>query len=90
MSVYKSLHFLDEIRLGAINRVGTEQPWAIGGFYGQSYFCDPRGQMVAEASRDQDELLVADLDFDQIEEVRQVWQFYRDRRPESYGPVVEP
>lgn len=76
--------------VGAINRVGTEKPWEIGEFYGQSYFCDPRGQIVAEASRDRDELLVADLDFGQIEEVRQVWQFYRDRRPESYDPIVQP
>jgi N-carbamoylputrescine amidase len=76
--------------LAAINRVGIEKPWAIGEFYGQSYVCDPRGQMVAEASRDQDELLIADIDLDRILEVRNVWQFYRDRRPESYGPVVAP
>ncbi len=76
--------------IAAINRVGTEAPWNIGEFYGQSYFCDPRGQIIAEASRDKDELLVADLDLDQIEEVRNVWQFYRDRRPETYGEIVEP
>lgn len=76
--------------IAAINRVGTEQPWAIGEFYGQSYVCDPRGQMVAVASRDKDELLVADIDLDQIQEVRDAWQFYRDRRPESYGAIVEP
>ncbi|NNM31245.1 MAG: acyltransferase, partial [Akkermansiaceae bacterium] len=50
--------------LGAINRVGTEEPWKIGEFYGQSYFCDPRGQLVAVASRDRDELLVHDVDLD--------------------------
>ncbi|MFZ4576157.1 MAG: nitrilase-related carbon-nitrogen hydrolase [Phycisphaerales bacterium] len=71
--------------VGAINRVGVEAPWNIGEFYGQSYFCDPRGQVVAQASRDRDEVLVADLDMDLIEEVRRVWQFLRDRRPESYG-----
>ncbi len=70
--------------LGAINRVGHEQPWDIGEFYGTSYFCDPRGQIVAEASRDKDELLIADIDLDMIEEVRRVWQFFRDRRPETY------
>lgn len=37
--------------IGAINRVGREQPWDMGEFYGQSYFCDPRGQIIAEASR---------------------------------------
>src|SRR6202012_5567298 len=66
--------------IGAINRVGIEKPWAIGEFYGQSYFCDPRGQMLSVGSRDKDELVVADMDLDKIQEVRDVWQFYRDRR----------
>ena len=76
--------------LGAINRVGTEAPWNIGEFYGQSYFCDPRGQMLVVASRDQSELIVADLDLEQIREVRNIWAFYRDRRPDSYGDLVKP
>ena len=75
--------------VGAINRVGTEAPWNIGEFYGQSYFCDPRGQIIAEGSRDQDELVVADLDMDKIHEVRNTWQFFRDRRPDLYGPIVD-
>jgi beta-ureidopropionase len=74
--------------VGAINRVGHEQPWDIGEFYGQSYFCDPRGRFVAEAPRDQDALIVADLNLDMIREVRNTWQFFRDRRPESYGEIV--
>jgi beta-ureidopropionase len=74
--------------VGAINRVGVEAPWNIGEFYGQSYFCDPRGRIVAEASRDKDELVVADLDLDLIKEVRNTWQFYRDRRPETYGTIT--
>jgi len=75
--------------VGAINRVGHEQPWDIGEFYGQSYFCTPRGKMIVEGSRDKEELVVADLNLDEIEEVRQVWQFFRDRRPETYGKLVE-
>jgi len=75
--------------LGAINRVGTEAPWNIGEFYGQSYFVDPRGQFLAEASRDEDEVVVAEMDLDLIEEVRRTWQFYRDRRPETYGDMTE-
>jgi beta-ureidopropionase len=71
--------------IAASNRVGEEKPWSIGHFYGKSYFCNPRGKIVAQASRDKDELLVADLDLDMILEVRKVWQFFRDRRPESYG-----
>ena len=74
--------------VGAINRVGTEAPWNIGEFYGQSYFCDPRGQMLAVGTRDQDELIVADLNMDTIREVRNTWQFYRDRRPDAYGAII--
>src|SRR6266567_477725 len=74
--------------VAAINRVGTEAPWNIGEFYGSSYFCDPRGQIVAQASRDQDEVLTADLNLDEIADVRRTWQFYRDRRPDLYGPLV--
>lgn len=74
--------------VGAINRVGTEKPWNIGDFYGKSYFCNPRGEIVAQASRDKDEVLVADLDLDMIVEVRKTWQFFRDRRPDTYGPLT--
>jgi N-carbamoylputrescine amidase len=74
--------------VGSINRVGREAPWNIGEFYGQSYFCDPRGQIIAMASRDRDEVVIADLDLDLIAEVRKVWQFYRDRRPESYETIA--
>lgn len=75
--------------IGAINRVGREKPWDIGAFYGKSYFCNPRGKIVAQASRDKNELLVADLDLEMIQEVRATWQFYRDRRPETYERLSE-
>jgi len=75
--------------MGCINRVGTEAPWNVGKFYGSSYFVDPRGQILACGSEDQDELVVASLDLDMIEEVRRTWQFYRDRRPDAYGPLTE-
>ncbi len=74
--------------IGAINRVGTEAPWNIGEFYGSSYFCDPRGQIFSQASRDHDEVLTADLNLDLISEVRKTWQFFRDRRPETYEALV--
>ena len=75
--------------VGAINRVGREQPWNIGQFYGTSYFCDPRGQIIAQAGQEEDELLVVDLDLNLIDEVRKYWQFFRDRRPETYGDVCQ-
>jgi N-carbamoylputrescine amidase len=75
--------------VGAINRVGTEAPWNIGKFYGNSYFVDPRGTFLATASEDKDELVVAELDLEVIEEVRRTWQFFRDRRPDTYGDLTE-
>ena len=74
--------------MGCLNRVGEEAPWNIGKFYGNSYFVDPRGQFLAEGGEDQDELVTAEMDLDMIEEVRRVWQFYRDRRPETYGDMT--
>ena len=86
--------------------MGTEGPWEIGEFYGNSYICNPRGQFLAKASaaaftddpttgersfssKGQDELIHADCDLDMIEEVRQVWQFFRDRRPDTYEDMTK-
>ena len=76
--------------VGAINRPGSEAPWNIGEFYGTSYFANPRGQIIAEGPRTEDAVVTADLDLDLIREVRNVWQFYRDRRPETYVSTVRP
>jgi N-carbamoylputrescine amidase len=80
--------------IAANNRVGIESE-EFGDdavrFYGSSYFVDPRGNYVGEvASTDQDELIVRDLDLDEITRTRNDWQFYRDRRPESYTRVTQP
>src|SRR5580692_5112243 len=75
--------------IAAINRVGVEAPWNIGEFYGSSYFCNPRGQIIAQASRDKDEVLTSDLNLDLIGEVRKTWQFFRDRRPDMYESLVQ-
>lgn len=75
--------------VGAINRVGKED-LGDNDFYGTSYFVDPRGQFVGEVASDTDaELVVRDLDLERIEEVRNTWAFYRDRRPDAYGPLVK-
>ena len=80
----------NEYFVGAINRVGVE-PLGDNDYYGSSYFVDPRGQKVGlPASDSDDEVVVRDLDLGMIEEVRQLWAFYRDRRPDGYGPLVTP
>jgi beta-ureidopropionase len=75
--------------VGAINRVGWETPWNMGEFYGQSYLVDPRGEFVAMGTRNEDQVVIGVMDREKIAEVRNTWQFYRDRRPESYGDMVE-
>jgi beta-ureidopropionase len=75
--------------IAAINRVGIEEPLNSHKFYGSSYFCNPRGKIVCQASDTEDEVLVCDVDLDMNREVRNTWQFLRDRRPETYGFMTE-
>ncbi|EFC82729.1 nitrilase-related carbon-nitrogen hydrolase [Parafrankia sp. EUN1f] len=68
-----------------IGEFGAEAPH----FYGSSYFVDPRGRFVGDvASADKEEIVIRDLDLDEITRVRNDWQFYRDRRPDSYQRTV--
>jgi N-carbamoylputrescine amidase len=76
--------------VGTINRVGKE-PYGDNDFYGQSYFCTPRGEFVGDVGDPyEEELIVRDLDMSLIKEVRETWQFYRDRRPDMYDKIVSP
>jgi len=83
--------------VGTIKRVGQEAELGPNDYYGTSYFADPRGQYVpdlrtgaGQASDTQEQLLLADLDLDLVRQVRNTWQFYRDRRPEMYGDMADP
>jgi N-carbamoylputrescine amidase len=77
--------------VGTINRVGIEKDLGEDDFYGQSYFVNPRGQFVGDvASAHDEELVVRDLDLDLIMEVRNTWQFFRDRRPDAYADLTRP
>ncbi|MFE1591676.1 nitrilase-related carbon-nitrogen hydrolase [Nocardia sp. NPDC058705] len=81
----------NEYYIGAINRVGIESEYGDDDFYGTSYFVDPEGKFVGEVASDTSpELVVRDLDMDLIKTVRERWAFYRDRRPDAYGPLVNP
>jgi N-carbamoylputrescine amidase len=80
----------NEYFIGAINRVGIED-LGDDDFYGTSYFVDPEGKTVdAVGSAHDPELIVRDLNLDLLAEVRERWAFYRDRRPEAYGSLVQP
>jgi beta-ureidopropionase len=79
----------NEYFIGAINRVGIE-PLGDDDFYGTSYFVDPEGKFVGEpGDAHKPELIVRDLDLDLLQTVRDRWQFYRDRRPESYDDLTK-
>jgi beta-ureidopropionase len=79
----------NEYYVGAINRVGVED-LGDNDFYGQTYFVGPRGQFVGDvASTTDEELVVRDLDMNLLKEVREQWAFYRDRRPDMYGPLTQ-
>ena len=75
--------------MGCINRVGEEAPWNIGNFYGTSYFIDPKGNILNQGSEKNDELIIAEINLNMIEEIRRTWQFYRDRRPETYDCITQ-
>ncbi len=76
--------------MGAINRVGVEE-YGDNDFYGTSYFVDPEARFVGEVAGDKEtELVVRDLDLAKLREVRDRWQFYRDRNPSAYGPLTTP
>jgi len=75
--------------VGTINRVGIEE-YGDDDFYGESYFCTPRGEFVGDlASAHDEELIIRDLDLDLIQEVRDTWHFYFNRRPDQYDPLVK-
>jgi|SRR5579862_3356962 len=72
--------------VAAINRVGRE---ADDTFFGSSLVCDPRGNVIAQASSEQEQVLLADVDLTVVAEVRNSWMFYRDRRPDAYGALIQ-
>ena len=74
--------------VGTINRVGVESEGP-NEFYGHSYFCDPYGEILAEAG-EEEEIIIADLDFDSVREARVDLLFWRDRRPDTYDALVAP
>jgi N-carbamoylputrescine amidase len=79
------------VYVAAVNRVGHETPESGGAgieFWGTSFLADPQGVVVAEASTDREEVLVAEIDPERIEDVRRNWPFLRDRRIDAYSGIT--
>ena len=78
------------VYVAAVNRVGYEGPSEHGlEFWGSSFVADPFGQVIAQASMDLEEILIADCDPRRMEEVRRNWPFLRDRRIDAYAPILQ-
>jgi len=88
-TIQRSHAIANGIYVAAANRIGFEGPPANGlEFWGSSFVSDPFGTVIAEASTDQEEILVAECSTARIEEVRRGWPFLRDRRIDAYSPIV--
>jgi len=78
--------------IASVNRVGFEpSPDGNGGieFWGQSFVCDPYGQIIKKASPDKEEILITEIDLSMIDQTRIVWPFFRDRRNDSYQDLTK-
>lgn len=77
--------------VAAVNRVGFEKLPNTDGlqFWGQSFICDPFGKIIAKASPDKEETLIATLDLELIHQTRVHWPFFRDRRIDAYCNILK-
>ncbi len=89
-TIQRSHAIANGVFVAAVNRVGFEGPEQSGiEFWGSSFVADPFGQVLAQASTDEEETLVVECDLHRMEEVRRNWPFLRDRRTDAYGPLLE-
>jgi N-carbamoylputrescine amidase len=87
------------VYVAAVNRLGLEgqneksgqmDPFGAGiEFWGQSFVADPQGVIIAQASVDREEILLAEIDLERIEYIRQNWPFLRDRRIDAYDGIKQ-
>ena len=91
MTIQRSHAIANGVFVVAVNRVGHEAPAGGDGleFWGSSFVCDPFGVVLAQASVDQAETLIVDIDLKRIEEVRRNWPFLRDRRIDAYEGITK-
>ena len=89
-TIQRSHAIANNVFVAAVNRVGFEGPRKDGlEFWGGSFVADPSGVVLAEASEDREETLIAECDTRRIDEMRRAWPFFRDRRIDAYGPLLQ-
>jgi N-carbamoylputrescine amidase len=80
------------VYVASVNRIGLEKETKDSEgieFWGKSFICDPQGIIIAEASHDKEEILIAEIDIDRIEYIRRNWPFLRDRRIDAYADITK-
>jgi N-carbamoylputrescine amidase len=89
-TIQRSHAIANGIYVAAVNRVGYEGTAESGlQFWGNSFVCDPFGQVIAEAPTDREEILIVECDPRHMEDVRRNWPFLRDRRIDAYAPILQ-
>ncbi|MBN2598531.1 MAG: carbon-nitrogen hydrolase [Marinifilaceae bacterium] len=92
MNVMKGHAVANGIYVAAANRIGLEKyvPDTNGIiFWGGSFIAGPQGEILAQASHDKEEILIAEVDLDLQENVRQNWPFFRDRRIDAFSEITK-
>ena len=92
MNVMKGHAVANGVYVAAANRIGLEQylPGTEGiQFWGASFIAGPQGEILAQASHDKEEILIAEVDLDLQENVRQNWPFFRDRRIDAFEDITK-
>lgn len=92
ITIQRSHAIANGVYVASVNRVGFEktvESQAGLEFWGSSFIADPQGQIIAQASTDKEEILIAEVDLDHLETIRRNWPFLRDRRIDAYGGITE-
>ncbi|MBN2349535.1 MAG: carbon-nitrogen hydrolase [Bacteroidales bacterium] len=92
ITIQRSHAIANGVYVAAANRTGFEQPVKNQEgilFWGSSFICDPQGVILAQASEDQEEILMAEVDVNHMETIRRNWPFLRDRRIDAYGDITK-
>ena len=92
MNVMKGHAVANGVYVAAANRIGLEKylPNTDGiEFWGASFIAGPQGEILAQASHDKEEILMAEMDLDLQENIRQNWPFFRDRRIDAFGDITK-
>ena len=92
LTVQRGHAIANGVYIAAVNRIGLEKVEKDSAgieFWGQSFICDPQGVLLAQASADNEEILIAEVDPGRIEYIRRNWPFFRDRRIDSYNGITK-